>query len=311
MQDASAADFQGAIGAALAANDKTQAEAWLRQALERFPNDASILAMAARFEQARGDNQRAADYWRASIAAMPASSPTDRLAHDLAYPDVSNKSHTARTAADLQQLLNPDNEPFPRTTKLPPLPAYGPDPYNGRPPVVLNQPQPTPQQVPMITAPATTEVPIPAPPATRSISTPSPAPMARAPSPPVGNENAQANPPATKRSKASSGSTRSRASSPPPAYSGKMNLPPSDQSITTTGTPPANQNPSRQAPVYIPSTFRDSSRFANPFAACFHAATAAIVRDSSGFGPASTTSHHIPADGPQGGPGAGSLCRPD
>ena len=146
MQDASAADFQGAIGAALAANDKVAAEAWLRQALERFPNDSSILAMAARFEQARGDNQRAADYWRASIAAMPASSPTDRLAHDLAYPDVSNKSHKARTAADLQQLLNPDNEPFPRTTKLPPLPAYGPDPYNGRPPVVAAQPQPTAQQ---------------------------------------------------------------------------------------------------------------------------------------------------------------------
>ena len=55
--------------------------------------------MAARFEQARGDNQRAADYWRASIAAMPQPSPTDRLAHELAYPEVSNKPHTARTNA--------------------------------------------------------------------------------------------------------------------------------------------------------------------------------------------------------------------
>ena len=163
MQDASAADFQGAVGAALAANDKALAEAWLRQALDRFPNDASVLAMAARFELARGDKQRAADYWRASIAAMPATSPTDRLAHELAYPDVSNKPHKARTTAELQQLLNPENEPFAKTTKLPPLPAYGPDPYNGRPPVVLAQPQPTAQQQqePMITAPATTQIPSP------------------------------------------------------------------------------------------------------------------------------------------------------
>ena len=33
MQDATAGDFEGAVGAALAANDKSQAELWLRQAL--------------------------------------------------------------------------------------------------------------------------------------------------------------------------------------------------------------------------------------------------------------------------------------
>jgi len=71
LQDASAADFQGAIGAALAATDLTQAEAWLRQALDRFPADPAILSLAARYEQARGNNQRAADYYRASLAAMP------------------------------------------------------------------------------------------------------------------------------------------------------------------------------------------------------------------------------------------------
>ncbi len=190
MQDASASDFQGAIGAALAANDKLLAEQWLRQALERFPNDASILATAARFEQARGDNQRAADYWRASLAAMPAASPTDKLAHELAYPDVSNTTHKARTTADLQQLLNPENEPFPKTTKLPPLPAYGPDPYNGRAPVVPASPQPAAQQPvavqqqhPMITAPATTQIPLQSTPATRSTSKQGALPLARAPSP--------------------------------------------------------------------------------------------------------------------------------
>ena len=131
MQDASAGDFEGAIGAALAANDKSQAEQWLRQALERFPHEPSILSLAARYEQARGDNQRAAEYYRASLAAMPSTTPAQKLAHVLVYPDQDTRAHRTVTAADLQQLLDPDYEPFPKTTKLPPLPAYGVDPYNG------------------------------------------------------------------------------------------------------------------------------------------------------------------------------------
>ncbi len=131
MQDASAGDFEGAVGAALAANDKNQAELWLRQALDRFPRDPAILSLAARYEQARGDNERAADYYRASIAAMPAVTPVDRLAHVLDYPDTDLQPHRAVTAADLQRLLNPDDTPFDKTTKLPPLPAYGPDPDEG------------------------------------------------------------------------------------------------------------------------------------------------------------------------------------
>ena len=149
MQDATAGDFQGAVDAALAANDRTHAEAWLRQALERYPRDPAILSLAARFEQARGDNQRAADYYRAALAVMPLASPTDRLAHALVYPEQDTKAHRAVTAADLQQLLDPDYEPFSKTTRLPPLPAYGQDPYNGSAPVVLtpkkSDPQPPPQ----------------------------------------------------------------------------------------------------------------------------------------------------------------------
>ena len=141
MQDASSGDFQGAVGAALQANDRTQAELWLRQALERFPSDPAILSLAARYEQARGDNQRAADYWRASLAAMPPATPVDRLAHELVYPEQDVKSHRAVTAADLHQLLDPDYEPFAKTTRVPPLPAYGADPYNGLAPVTQAPPQ--------------------------------------------------------------------------------------------------------------------------------------------------------------------------
>ena len=56
---------------------------------------------------------------------MPLASPTDRLAHALVYPEQDTKAHRAVTAADLQQLLDPDYEPFSKTTRLPPLPAYG------------------------------------------------------------------------------------------------------------------------------------------------------------------------------------------
>ncbi len=149
MQDASSGDFQGAIGAALAANDRTQAELWLRQALDRFTRDPAILSLAAQYEQARGDNQRAADYWRASLAAMPAASPVDRLAHQLVYPEQDTKAHRAVTAADLRRLLDPENEPFAKTTRVPPLPAYGPDPYDGSAPVLPAQPQPTLQMPPV------------------------------------------------------------------------------------------------------------------------------------------------------------------
>jgi tetratricopeptide (TPR) repeat protein len=152
MQDASVGDYQGAINAALAAGDRTQAEDWLRHALELYARDPEILTLAARFEQARGDNQRAADYWRAAIAAMPASSPADKLAHELVYPEQDTRAHRAVTAGDLQHLLDPDSEPFPRTTKLPPLPAYGPDPYGAKAPAAVPDPssssqQPNPQLV--------------------------------------------------------------------------------------------------------------------------------------------------------------------
>ncbi|HEV2483896.1 MAG TPA: tetratricopeptide repeat protein, partial [Terracidiphilus sp.] len=153
LQDATSGDFQGAIGAALQANDKTQAELWLRQALERYPRDPAILSLAARYEQARGDNQRAADYWRAALATMPARTPADKLANELVYPEQDLKAHRAVTAADLQHLLDPDYEPFAKTTRVPSQPAYGPDPYEGSAPAVLTQPQSqsSPQQSPATT----------------------------------------------------------------------------------------------------------------------------------------------------------------
>jgi tetratricopeptide (TPR) repeat protein len=168
MQDATAGDFQGAVGAALAANDRNQAEFWLRQALERYPRDPAILQLAARFEQARGDNQRAAEYWRASLAAMPRVSVADKLAHELVYPEQDLRVRRAATPADLQRLLDPNEEPFAKTTKLPALPAYGPDPALGAPPVVVIHADSVPEPSRWTSAPSTTDLAIPAAPAARA-----------------------------------------------------------------------------------------------------------------------------------------------
>jgi tetratricopeptide (TPR) repeat protein len=243
MQDAGVNDFQGAIGAALAANDKAQAEIWLRQALERFPKDYRILGLAAKYEQARGDAQRSADYWRAAIAAMPAGSPTDRLAHELAYPDVDTKAHKARSNADLQQLLNPEsaaaNEPFQKTVKLPPLPAYGPDPYLGTAPVILQPQQTVARQSDIPTAPAMSQVPAPsttpAPRGTTHHRTSSAASAAQ--------QGTQAG--ATTHGKPAAGTPAQT------TYSGQMSIPPSDQNITNTETQPTT--PSYTAPMQQPA----------------------------------------------------------
>ena len=258
-QDASAADFQGAIGAALAANDKTQAEVWLREALERYPQDYHILGLAARFEQARGDNQRAADFWRASIAAMPQGTPTDRLAHDLAYPDVNTKPHTARTAADLARLLDPAyaaaNEPFQKTVKLPPLPAYGPDPYLGTAPVILGNQQTTiARQTELPTAPATTQIPVPqSSRATTPRSSTSQIPDLTGPSATSSNSTSPTLQKHRHKSTASGSQTLG-------GYTGKMNLPPSEENITNTDSlPPPTVRPSAPAqttqpsPIWIPT----------------------------------------------------------
>ncbi len=137
MQNATAADYQSAIGAALAANDRNQAEAWLRDALSLYPRSAAILGTAARFEQARGDYARAADYWHASLQALPPVTPTDTLAHELVHPEDNTKVWKATTPRQLATLLNPDDRPFQNTIQLPPLPSYGHDPYEGSAPVTL------------------------------------------------------------------------------------------------------------------------------------------------------------------------------
>jgi tetratricopeptide (TPR) repeat protein len=280
MQDASAGDFQGAINASLAANDKSQTEAWLRQALDRFPRDASILALAARFEQARGDNARAADYWRASLAAMPEVSPANKLAHELVHPDAERPNSRAATPNDLAHLLNPDLQADPNLTnrprKLPVLPSYGHDPYDPGAPVPIGPgagssnyqytaPSTTPSKVPVYPAPNSGAASLPisgmpqedtnppvVPTTTQSRITPvKPSQTVKKPVKPSANQAGMAS---------SSPDARSRRDSGTVDYSGRMHLPPAEQTITITDSrvparlPPASP-PSNSSPQLVPQSY--------------------------------------------------------
>ncbi|WP_433975748.1 cellulose synthase subunit BcsC-related outer membrane protein [Tunturiibacter lichenicola] len=92
-QDMTEADLSvctAAINAALVANDRKQVKAWLEISLDRFGQNERVLELAARFEQQRGDQQRAAAYDRAalraagppSIADLTSSLPTGGATYD-------------------------------------------------------------------------------------------------------------------------------------------------------------------------------------------------------------------------------------
>ena len=86
LNQAPASDYKAAVGAALAANDQKSAETWLRFGLDQYPKDPDLLILGAKFEQARGDTNRAADYYRASLDAMPPPDPGAELATELSRP---------------------------------------------------------------------------------------------------------------------------------------------------------------------------------------------------------------------------------
>jgi predicted Zn-dependent protease len=168
----SADDYSSMVGAALAAQNMKLAETWLREALQRYPNAPAVLSAAARFEQARGDNQRAADYWRASLRAMPQVSPATRLAHKLDQPDAVRPGKPVQQT-NLVNLLNPDANLMARQQPYVPLPSYrnpevyapgvsaannqpyGPDPYyQGTAPVVIGNQQIAQEAAPSYARPA-------------------------------------------------------------------------------------------------------------------------------------------------------------
>lgn len=108
---ASASDYKAAVGAALAAGDIKSAETWLRYGLDQYPRDAQMLSLGAKFEQSRGNSGRAADYFRASLAALPPGDPGAELAAELSQPMPVTRLPGPSQSQDLASLLStPGNE---------------------------------------------------------------------------------------------------------------------------------------------------------------------------------------------------------
>ena len=74
LSGAESADYLGAIGAAMTVDDRPAVNAWLREGLQRWPNDPDLLTLAGRVAASRGDYKRAEAYWAAALANMPAAS---------------------------------------------------------------------------------------------------------------------------------------------------------------------------------------------------------------------------------------------
>ena len=162
LSSGSAADYKAAVGAALASNDLKAAETWLRFGLEQHPKDPQLLSLAAKFETARGDPNRAAEYYRASLKAMPPPRPGEDLEREMARPVPVRPS--AATVPDLATLLKtPDRTPLPEDAPPPvstrpylpgstlptmvPVPLSGPQQYQDYP-GALNMRQPAPANPP-------------------------------------------------------------------------------------------------------------------------------------------------------------------
>jgi cellulose synthase operon protein C len=106
-QDMAKADADvcvAAVNAALSANDRKQAQTWLRISLDRFEGDAKVLELAARFEEQRGDQERAAAYDRAALRAAGPPSIAELTASST---DVTSRSTEPSARQELFNLLAP------------------------------------------------------------------------------------------------------------------------------------------------------------------------------------------------------------
>jgi tetratricopeptide (TPR) repeat protein len=131
MTHATASDYKAAVGAALAANDNKDAETWLRYGLDAYPRDSQLLTLGAKFEQARGANGRAAEYYRASLAAMPLPDPGAELANELSRPNGNGNIRLPgqSQSQDLASLLNPGGVGNQIAAQAPAIPVAPPPAY--------------------------------------------------------------------------------------------------------------------------------------------------------------------------------------
>ena len=104
LSTGSVEDYRSSVGAALAANDLKDAEVWLRFGLDQYPRDGQLLVLAAKFETARGDSGRAADYYQASLRVLPQDDPGLTLSDEMKRPLV-RRVQAVQQSQDLATLL--------------------------------------------------------------------------------------------------------------------------------------------------------------------------------------------------------------
>jgi tetratricopeptide (TPR) repeat protein len=105
---ASVEDFQIAIDAALAANDESDAQQWIAQAIAKYPTDPQVLILAARVAQARGNTSQAIDDYRASLRGMPPTVAAPAAKPGLPTPPTLASLPSSGQPQDLSVLLAPD-----------------------------------------------------------------------------------------------------------------------------------------------------------------------------------------------------------
>lgn len=103
MSHATTQLYESAIGAALAARDMKQAQAWLESALDEYKDNPAILREAAQYEQSRGNSQRAAAYYQAALNAMGTAAPGTVFTQ----PGDVNAPGSLSPTQQLMQLLAP------------------------------------------------------------------------------------------------------------------------------------------------------------------------------------------------------------
>jgi tetratricopeptide (TPR) repeat protein len=126
MDSANAADYEAAVGAALADGDNKDAESWTRSALAAYPADPQILMLAAKVEQQRGDTAKAMRYYQESLKAMPPASSASKLSTELGLPAASGPPSLPGPdhPVPLSTLLAPDNPDVTFEGRNPYQPGY-------------------------------------------------------------------------------------------------------------------------------------------------------------------------------------------
>jgi tetratricopeptide (TPR) repeat protein len=135
---ASVADFQVAVGAALAASDKKDAQQWVAQAQAMYPRDPQVLMLAGKVEQVRGKGSLANEDYRASQRAMPpqtSGNAASAVSEGVPSPSSGQEHDLSVVLAPDAAGASPPNQPY--------LPSLGPTPT----------PQPVPPKVSNPTAP--------------------------------------------------------------------------------------------------------------------------------------------------------------